>query len=117
MSDIQVAYLCDGKGCEKGCSCDSACYRTLDIWHAKNFVYLGNGKFVERDIDMDEQNTVEQATETVAEEPKKIFKNLDKDSKRFYNLLHTLFNVCTLAGFKIEGRIKIRDLKTGKVWE
>lgn len=45
------------------------------------------------------------------------FRELPKDAQRFYNLLNTLFNVCTLAGFRIEGRVKIRDLKTGKIWE
>lgn len=127
MKEIQVAYVCDGKGCEKGCGPNSACLRTLDIWHAKNFVYLGDGKFVEKDSDMNEQLTNESVettdiSENVAntknpEEAKKNFKKLDNDSQRFYNLLHTLFNMCTLAGFRIEGRVKIRDLKTGKVWE
>lgn len=64
---------------------------------------------------MDEKLENNETTETPKTE--KNFKNLDKDSQRFYNLLHTLFNVCTLCGFRIEGRIKIRDLKTGKVWE
>ena len=68
---------------------------------------------------MDEQNIeqTETTTEIAEEQQKRNFKDLDKDSQRFYNLLHALFNICNLAGFRIEGRVKIRDMKTGKVWE
>ena len=34
----------------------------------------------------------------------------------FHKLLNTLFDICELSGFHIEGRIAIKDLKTGKVW-
>ena len=51
------------------------------------------------------------------QQPRRDFKDLDKDTQRFYNLLHMIFNICTLAGFKLEGRIRLHDMKTGKVWE
>ena len=35
---------------------------------------------------------------------------------RFKKLLATIFYICDLAGFHIEGRLEIRDKKTGKVW-
>lgn len=35
---------------------------------------------------------------------------------RFYKLLHTIFHVCELAGFEIQGRITFIDRKSGKVW-
>lgn len=35
---------------------------------------------------------------------------------RFKKLLSTIFYICDLAGFHIEGRLEIRDKKTGKVW-
>ena len=35
---------------------------------------------------------------------------------RYKKLLSTIFYICDLAGFHIEGRIEIRDKKTGKVW-
>ena len=41
----------------------------------------------------------------------------EKDNIRFYKLLHTIFHVCELAGFSLEGRIKLVDNKTGKVWK
>lgn len=68
---------------------------------------------------MDKQTEMNAVNETSVEEKntRKKFRDLPKDAQRFYNLLNTLFNVCTLAGFRIEGRVKIRDLKTGKIWE
>ena len=41
----------------------------------------------------------------------------DRDAeRRFKKLLSTIFYICDLAGFHIEGRLEIRDKKTGKVW-
>lgn len=42
--------------------------------------------------------------------------NIEKENKRFYRLLHTLFYICKTAGFQIEGRITLRDKRTGRVW-
>lgn len=38
-------------------------------------------------------------------------------TKRFYSFLNTIFTIANLSGFRIEGRITVRDLKTGKVFE
>lgn len=43
-------------------------------------------------------------------------KKIDADEARFQKLLTVIFAICELAGFHIEERIVIRDLKTGKVW-
>ena len=43
-------------------------------------------------------------------------KNIDREDKNFHELLHTIFNVCELYGFRIEGRIVLVDEVTGKVW-
>lgn len=40
----------------------------------------------------------------------------DAETERFKKLLSVLFYVCENAGFHIEERIVIKDLKTGKVW-
>lgn len=40
-----------------------------------------------------------------------------RDYERFYNLLNTIFYICNLAGFHVEGRIVLTDKKTGKVWK
>lgn len=39
---------------------------------------------------------------------------VEKD--RFHKLLHTIFYICELAGFEVEGRIVLRDKRSGKVW-
>ena len=36
---------------------------------------------------------------------------------KFKKLLQTIFDICEFAGFQIEGRIVLRDKKTGKVWK
>lgn len=43
-------------------------------------------------------------------------KNIDREDENFYKLLHTIFNICELSGFRIEGRIVLVDEVTGKVW-
>ncbi len=46
-------------------------------------------------------------------------KNVDREAdaeERFKKLLNTIFYICELAGFRIEGRIILQDKKTGKVW-
>lgn len=43
-------------------------------------------------------------------------KNIDTESDRFYKLLGTIFSICDLAGFHVEGRIVLKDKKTGRVW-
>lgn len=47
-------------------------------------------------------------------------KNVDnvslEESDRFHNLLDILFYITELAGFEIEGRIVLKDTRTGKVW-
>lgn len=43
-------------------------------------------------------------------------RNIDKEDERFHRLLHTLFYICELADFQIEGRIVLIDKQTGRVW-
>lgn len=45
-----------------------------------------------------------------------VLKNIDDDEARFHKLLHTIFNICELADFRIEGRIVLEDKKSGRVW-
>lgn len=47
-------------------------------------------------------------------------RNADRDADaevRFKKLINTIFYICELAGFHIEGRIELKDKKTGKVWK
>lgn len=46
-------------------------------------------------------------------------RNVEREAEaeeRFKKLLNTIFYICELAGFRIEGRIVLQDKKTGKVW-
>lgn len=43
-------------------------------------------------------------------------RNIDKEDERFHRLLRTLFYICELADFEIEGRIVLIDKQTGRVW-
>lgn len=43
-------------------------------------------------------------------------KNMDRDDVRFHKLLDTIFYLCDLAGFEVDGRIVFVDKKTGRVW-
>lgn len=42
-------------------------------------------------------------------------KNVEKE--RFSKVLQAIFSVCDLADFHVEGRIKLYDKKTGKLWK
>ena len=41
----------------------------------------------------------------------------DDESKRFQKLLRLIFTLCELCGFHLEGRITVRDKKTGRIWK
>ena len=43
-------------------------------------------------------------------------KKVDKEDEKFHKLLHTIFYICNLAGFEVEGRIVLKDLKSGRIW-
>lgn len=43
-------------------------------------------------------------------------RNIDKEDERFHKLLHTIFCICELAGFEVEGRIVLVNKKTGRIW-
>ena len=38
------------------------------------------------------------------------------EEERFCKLLSTIRDICDLSGFSIEGRIVLKDKKTGKTW-
>ena len=43
-------------------------------------------------------------------------KKVDEEDEKFHKLLHTIFYICKLAGFEIEGRIVLTDIETGRTW-
>ena len=46
----------------------------------------------------------------------KAIENADTDYIRFRKFLDVIFKVCELSGFHLEGRISVKDVKTGKIW-
>lgn len=44
-------------------------------------------------------------------------KHTEDENAKFQKLLDTIFNICELSGFHIEGRIVIKSKKTGRVWK
>jgi hypothetical protein len=42
-------------------------------------------------------------------------KNIERE-EQFKKLLNTIFYITKLAGFTIEGRIVLKDKRTGKIW-
>ena len=38
------------------------------------------------------------------------------DEARFKRLLSTIFYICDLAGFHLENRLELKDMRSGKVW-
>ena len=43
-------------------------------------------------------------------------KNIEREDENFHKLLHMIFDICELSGFRIEGRIVLIDKVTGKVY-
>lgn len=46
----------------------------------------------------------------------KAIKTVQQDEARFRKLMETIFNICELSGFHLEGRIVVKDKKTGRIW-
>ena len=40
----------------------------------------------------------------------------EKETERRKKLLSTIFYIADLAGYRIEGRISLKDKKSGKIW-
>lgn len=40
----------------------------------------------------------------------------DRETERFHKLLKAIFDICELSGFQIEGRLVLKDKRSGKVW-
>ena len=44
-------------------------------------------------------------------------KKVDMERERLTRLLDVIFTICEYAGFHVEGRIELKDKRTGKVWK
>ena len=36
--------------------------------------------------------------------------------ERRNKLLHTIFHICELAGFELQGHVMLKDRQTGRIW-
>lgn len=116
---MNIAYWCDGKACGDICPSPDFCYRTEQIEHAVNFMRIGEDKYIEKGIDMDEMNTTENIPmkDTPVEAPEAKERAERRAAKRFYKFLDTIYKIAQLSGFRIEGRIIVKDVHTGKVFK
>ena len=64
----------------------------------------------------DRKNAEGYSDPTAYEAIKNVERGADADDERFHKLLDTIFSICELSGFHVEGRIIIKDKKTGKIW-
>ena len=116
---MNVAYLCDGKACGDICPNPDFCYRTEQIEHAVNFMRIEEDKYIEKGIDMDEMNTTENIPmqDTPIEAPEAKERAERRATRRFYKFLDTIYKIAQLSGFRIEGRIVVKDIHTGRVFK
>lgn len=63
-----------------------------------------------KEIDMTEEQTDKRSK-------KKPLTEEQKANRRFWNFLDMVYKLAQMSGLYIEGHIKVRDTKTGKVWE
>lgn len=120
-----ILYICDHRACDK-CNGIEGCY-TTDISHAANFVKLSDFYYEKEPIMAELENmpntddlVMRVKTKEISEEATAMHKKEQfarRRTRQFYNLIKTIFAICNLSGFRVEGRIRIKDLKTGKVYE
>ena len=68
---------------------------------------------------MDEMNTTEKIAmqDTPIEAPEAKERAERRATRRFYKFLDTIYKIAQLSGFRIEGRIVVKDIHTGKVFK
>lgn len=43
--------------------------------------------------------------------------NIDNEQKRFKQLIRTIVYICDLAGFEIQGKITLKNRRSGRLWK
>lgn len=133
-----ILYFCDHRACER-CSGIEGCY-TTDISHAVNFAKFNDFYYEKEPTMTDIQNMINnpgvivdhvetKEIEMTPEEEQKAWNEMErrykkkplteeqKADRRFWNFLEMVYKLARMSGLYIEGHIKVRDKKTGKVWE
>lgn len=141
-----VFYFCDKRACGDVCP-NNMCEHTPDVTHAVNFMRVdgnysraGRTAYFEKEPTMDEIKTTidnpgavinpveTKEIEMTPEEEQKAWDEMEKRYKkplteeqkadrRFWNFLDMVYKLAKMSGLYIEGHIKVRDKRTGKVWE
>ena len=135
MPDIY--YVCDKRACSDVCP-NGMCEYTSVVTHAVNFMEVdgkytrtGTTAYFEKEPTMDEiKTTIDNPVETkeieMIEEQQKAVNDIrkrkplteeQKADRRFWNFLDIVYKLAQMSGLYIEGHIKVRDKRTGKVWE
>ena len=132
-----ILYFCDHRACER-CNGIEGCY-TTDISHAVNFTKLNNF-YYEKEPTMTDVETIlnnpgvivdhvetkeiemtpedeQKAWNEMKKRYKKPLTEEQKADRRFWNFLDVVYKLAQMSGLYIEGHIKVRDKRTGKVWE
>ena len=88
---------------------------------------LNNPGVIVDHIETKEIEMTEEQTEKATDEMKKRYKKKrykkkplteeQKADRRFWNFLDVVYKLAQMSGLYIEGHIKVRDKRTGKVWE
>ena len=120
-----IFYICDKHACGDVCS-NGMCEYTSDVTHAVNFTKVdgkwtqaGNTVYFEKEYIMAEIENMPNTDDLVMRvETKEIeMTEEQKANRRFWNFLEMVYKLARMSGLYIEGHIKVRDKKTGKVWE
>ena len=138
-----IFYICDKRACGDVCP-NNMCEHTSDVTHAVNFTKVdskwtqtSNTAYFEKEyimaeienmpntddlvmrVETKEIEMTEEQKEKATEEIKKRtpLTEEQKANRRFWNFLEMVYKLARMSGLYIEGRIKVRDKRTGKVWE
>lgn len=142
-----VFYICDKHACGDVCPndlCEHTADVTHAVNFMQvdgNWTQTGTTAYFEKEPDMDEIKTtidnpvavvdhvktkeIEMSPEEQQEawnEMEKRYKKKplteeQKANRRFWNFLDIVYKLAQMSGLYIEGHIKVRDKRTGKVWE
>ena len=139
-----IFYICDKRACGDVCP-NRMCEHTSDVTHAVNFMRVdsnyvqnGNTAYFEKEPIMTDVETIlnnpgvivdhieTKEIEMTEEQQEKAMEDIQKRkplteeqkaNRRFWNFLEMVYKLARMSGLYIEGHIKVRDKKTGKVWE
>ena len=132
----RVLYICNREKCLV-CSYP-LCYQTTDVRYAKHFLNFDEDLYIEKEavimaeienmpntddlvmrVETKEIEMTEEQQEKAVEDirKRKPLTEEQKADRRFWRFLDMVYKLAQMSGLYIEGHIKVRDKKTGKVWE